>query len=178
MVNRREFLASCVGLLSASIARPAKLFIPPREPYVYLAPSLMGLYKHLGVLPVSEELSICEGMLREVQDWDGVGYPCVVENACCSSPGRCAVVYDFDLYNFRHDDALRERMGRDAYNAQIRLYNNHAGWYAHRRFGADAFGLIREGGGWLTKWVDYWPKSRWQRFLGVRHHELTEGIGR
>lgn len=158
-LDRRSFLGFCAGLLSAAIIKPAAAFVPPRAPFVHVGRGLDGIYSHLGVLPVSPELGVREGQLLEIRDWDGVGYPCLVRNVCCGANAPEAVIYDFDLWNFRHDDGLHDAVGRDAYNREVRRYNSLSGWYAHRRFGDDAVDIIRQGGGWLAKRLDRFPTS-------------------
>lgn len=147
-VTRREFLKVCGGLMAAAVAAPVAVFVAPRRPFVQHAPSLYGLYSHLGILPVSQELNICEGRLLDIGDWDGTGYPCLIENACTFGPEKPrAWIYDFDLWNFRHDDALIEAIGREAFRDKRMEYNSHSHWYAHRRFGADLARVAECGNG-------------------------------
>lgn len=149
-MQRREFLKFSAGALAAAITQPLELFVPPRDPYLQHQDSrgLYSLVSHLGVFPVSRELGICEGKVLEIGDWDGVGYPCLVENACQFGPNPSRVwVYDFDLWNFRHDDELgvwwRHPAGRH--------FKNHAAWFAQRRFGRDLKEVVMQGGGCLAR---------------------------
>ena len=62
MSTRRDFLKQCGGILGILIAEPIRLFVPPRT-HACIRPRLDGLYSHLGVLPCTKELNICEGSL-------------------------------------------------------------------------------------------------------------------
>lgn len=144
-MNRRDFLKSAIIALTPLIVEPVRLFIPPREPYVRFGHALDGVYSHLGVLPASKELNICEGALLEIEAWDGVGYPCLVQNVCTFGPNPPrAWIYDFDLWNFRHDDQI-------IHSPERLEYPNHAAWHATRRFGDDAKRIVLAGGGFLSR---------------------------
>lgn len=149
MSTRRDFLKQCGGILGILIAEPIRLFVPPRDPYVYQARGLDGLYSHLGVLPCTKELNICEGSLLEIGDWDGVGYPCLVENRCTFGPGSPprAWIYDFDLWNFRHDDEFQPVWKRPDFAG----LPSHRAWHAIRRFGDDFERIARTGKGTLYR---------------------------
>lgn len=128
-MDRRQFLKKSAILMAGMVALPVPVFVPPREPFVYITPGLDGLYSHLGILPSTKELSVCEGRLLEIGDWDGTGYPCLVENACSFSrvPQR-AWIYDFDLWNFRHVDTFGMLLS-DPFGLQ---FPNLSTWFAHR----------------------------------------------
>src|SRR5688500_362342 len=99
ILNRRDFLKTAIAsMVPLIVPVPLRLFTPPREPFVKLGLyALDGLYSHLGVLPSTNELNICEGKLIEIGEWDGNGYPCLVENACTFGSNRPrAWTYDFD----------------------------------------------------------------------------------
>jgi hypothetical protein len=146
--TRRDFLKGCAGILGLLVAEPLRLFVPPREPYVRQAPGLDGLYSHLGILPWTEELNICEGCVLDIDRWDGTGYPVLIENRCTfgGNPPR-VWVYDFDLWNFRHDDAFGPIWKRPDYAG----LPNHNAWHATRRFGSDFERMCRTGGGMLGR---------------------------
>lgn len=145
---RREFLKSVAALLAPVVVKPLQVFVPPREPYVQHRESLMGLYSHLGILPSTKELSICEGHLLEIDGWDGVGYPVLIENACTYGPEPPRVwVYDFDLWNFRHDDDFGPLHKLVDWN----IFVGHHHWHAKRRFGRDFEEIARTGGGMLAR---------------------------
>jgi hypothetical protein len=150
-MKRRDFLKTSAGLIiGLSLPLPA-VFIPPREPFVRFSKGLDNLYSHLGILPVSEELNVCEGNLLEIGKWDGIGYPCLIRNACCFSKNPPQVwVYDFDLWNFRHDDHL----GLWTRHSEAENFRNHASWYAYRRFGEDWQRIAIQGGGWLGQRIN------------------------
>lgn len=149
MSTRRDFLKQCTGILGLLIAEPVRLFIPPREPYARQAPGLDGLYSHLGILPMTKELNICEGLICEIGDWDGTGYPVLVENVCTFGPGPRprAWVYDFDLWNFRHDDEFQPVWKRPDFAG----LPSHRAWHAIRRFGDDFERIARTGKGTLYR---------------------------
>ncbi len=153
MFNRRDFLKSMAAIVAPLVVQPLAVFVPPREPFVQLGrKSLDGLYSHLGVLPVTDELSICEGRLLDIDGWDGTGYPCLVENACTFGPNPPrAWIYDFDLWNFRHDDHLQPVWKRPDF-AEC---NSHAEWYARQRFGDDFARIVIRGGGLLSRRVKW-----------------------
>lgn len=155
MFSRRDFLKSMAALVAPLVVKPLPVFVPPREPYVQLGrKSLDGLYSHLGVLPSTNELSICEGVLLDIDGWDGTGYPCLVENACTFGPNPPrAWIYDFDLWNFRHDDEFGPLWKRPEY-AEM---NSHAEWHARRRFGDSFDEIVTKGGGSLVRRV----QKRW-----------------
>jgi hypothetical protein len=147
-MKRREFLKVAAGLFGSLVASPAQVFSPPRECFLSLDhKGLMGLYSHLGVLPATRELSICEGRLLDIDGWDGTGYPCLVENACTFGPEPPRVwVHDFDLWNFRHDDPHQPIWKRPDFKGV-----SHWLWHAKRRFGAAYNQVIEAGGGWLSR---------------------------
>ena len=147
---RREFLKLAAALMAPLASEPLRVFVPPREIYLQHQSDggLLSLVAHLGVLPSTNELSICEGQVLEVGDWDGIGYPVLVENACTFGKDKPRVwTYDFDLWNFRHDDDIP----REVCIAESRRLNSHAAWYASRRFGRDTRKIVTEGGGWLAR---------------------------
>lgn len=148
-MNRRDFLKGVAALLAPLPHVPVNAFVPPRLPFVQMGrPGLLGLVQHLGVLPVTRELSICEGRVLDVEDWDGTGYPCLVENACTFGADRPrAWIYDFDLWNFRDLD----HMGRFWSRPEVQRYTCTAAYYAHQRFGEGVFETIRLGGGSLYR---------------------------
>lgn len=148
-IRRRDFLKATAGLMASLVAAPVRVFVPPREPFVYIAPGLNGLCSHLGILPSTSELNICEGKLLEIGDWDGTGYPCLVENWCTFGPGERARawIHDFDLWNFRHDDDL----GLMHRHPEGRQFSSRNAWHAYRRFGQDWRQIAKAGGGWLAR---------------------------
>lgn len=100
------------------------------------------------------ELSICEGNLLEIEDWDGIGYPCLVSNACTFGPNPPRVwIYDFDLWNFRDDDFLGPLWKLPEYDN----FPNHNAFFAHRRFGSHVADVVHKGGGFLKQ---YFPDPR------------------
>lgn len=147
-MKRRDFLKTISSSLAIFTTNPISVFVPPRVPFVGFYGGKNGLYSHLGILPISDELNICEGSLLEIGNWDGTGFPCLIENICCFGFQKPKVwVYDFDLWNFRHDDNL----GRDLINKKTTEFNSHAAWYAYRRFGKEYKTIAQEAGGWLGK---------------------------
>jgi hypothetical protein len=83
LIGRRSFLASVGALFVPLSIIPVPAFVPPREPFVRMGRrGLDELVSQLGVAPTTSELSICEGVILKIEDWDGVGYPCLVQNAC------------------------------------------------------------------------------------------------
>lgn len=148
-MKRRDLLKIAAALMAPLAREPIKLFVPPREIYLQSQDErgLMNLVQPLGVLPNIPELGGCEGRVLEIGDWDGIGYPVLVENACTFGKERPrAWTYDFDLWNFRHDDHLP----RELVQKESRRHNSHAAWYASRRFGDDVTRITHEGGGWLA----------------------------
>ena len=148
-MKRRTFLKLAASLMTPLASEPLRVFVPPREIYLQHQDDrgLMSLVSPLGVLPRIRELGGCEGRVLDVDDWDGIGYPVLVENACTFGQTKPrAWTYDFDLWNFRHDDVI----GRSICTAESRRFNSHAAWYAFRRFGKDTPRILREGGGWLA----------------------------
>lgn len=163
-MNRRDFFKTVLAAVSPLILPdPIRLFVPPRRCFVTMdATGLNRLVSQLGVMPTTDALNICEGMIEEIRPWDGIGYHCLVKNVCCGcvNPPR-TWIYDFDLWNFRHDDHLMPMHK----HPEGRKFNSHASWYASRRFGADAGKIVHAGGGWLRKQisVDGQPQNlRWQ----------------
>ncbi len=146
-MERRDFLKVAAGLMASVVAIPSRLFVPPRKPFVRHSSGLDGLYSHLGVLPSTNELNICEGVLLEIGNWDGTGFPCLVQNACTfgREPPR-VWIYDFDLWNFRHDD-----VGPMWEHSVGRRFPSHAAWYAHRRFGTDLRSVVIAGQGAIAR---------------------------
>lgn len=140
MMDRRDFLKTTGGVFAALLIKPVISLVPPRRPFVQVLPGLSGLYAHLGLLPSTRELNICEGHILEIEEWDGTGYPCLVENACSSHPQR-TYIHDFDLYNFR--------FYQNEYHNTLRLPSRYACLY--KRFGEDAETLAKTGGGWVGK---------------------------
>lgn len=151
-MNRRDFFKTAfVALSPILLPDPIRLFVPPRKCFVSLSHTpLMRLVSQLGVRPTTDALSICEGIVEVIQDWDGIGYPCLVKNVCTFGPQPPrAWIYDFDLWNFRHDDHL----GPMYKHPEGKHFNSHAAWYASRRFGSDAGKIIHAGGGWLRNQI-------------------------
>jgi len=148
-MKRRDFLKNSASAMAALVVLPLPVFIPPRDPFISYQKSLMNLYSHLGVLPSSKELGICEGELLEIGSWDGIGYPCLIENVCCYGNPRPRVwIYDFDLWNFRHDDHKR----CEWFKVKDFYPNSHL-WHAHRRFGEQLEKIVDTGGGFLKKYL-------------------------
>lgn len=108
-MKRREFLKGIALLFAPLPLIPVRAFVPHRDPFVRMGRTgLSSLVSHLGVLPITEELNVCEGRILDMEAWDGIGYPVLVENACTFGRNRPRVwVYDFDLWNFRDDDHLQ-----------------------------------------------------------------------
>ena len=140
-MRRRDFLKLTAAILVPLIDVPTTILVPDRRPFI--RPD--GLYSHLGIFPITKELNICEGWIREVGDWDGQGYPCLVENACTFGRERPRVwIYDVDLWNFRDDnsrDLTRNRMH----------FNSQAAVSAWKRFGNDTVHIANAGGGRLSE---------------------------
>lgn len=153
--SRRAFLKIGAAAFSVATTTPIIKMIPRRMPFVQMGRGgLMDLASHLGVLPSSSELGICEGVVRHIGAWDGNGYPCTVENVCTFGANRpVAVVYDFDLWNFRDDDSI----GPLHKNKDYQRFNNHASFYASRRFGKSWHQLATECGGWLKNHPERQP---------------------
>jgi len=104
-------------------------------------------------LPVSTELNICEGRLLEIGNWDGTGYPCLIENACTFGNNPPKVwIYDFDLWNFRHDLDNKNLKNKSANRITKKFVNMHA-WHAYRRFGNDFERIIKTGDGMLSRQI-------------------------
>lgn len=147
-MDRREFLKLAAGLMAHVAAVPVGIFVPPREPFVRHGSGLDGMYSHLGVLPITDELNICEGILLDIGQWDGTGFPCLVQNACTFGPRPPeAWIYDFDLWNFRHDDALGPRWK----HPDGKRFPSHGAWHAHRRFGRDLHSIVTAGRGAIAR---------------------------
>ena len=150
MINRRDFLKITAGLFVPLLTKPVVSLIPPRKPFVHPSDrnrGLAGLYSHLGVLPSTRELNICEGIILEIEDWDGTGYPCLVQNVCTTGNIR-AFIYDFDLYNFRdyQDEAHRLRFEQSGINGGCGGCTSRTICLSHR-FGDDAEIVVKTGGG-------------------------------
>lgn len=152
-MNRREFFKTALAVLSPLILpEPVRLFIPPRKPFVAMnLRGLSQLVSQLGVMPTSDALNICEGVIEEMLPWDGLGFLCLVRNVCSfgANPAPRAWIYDFDLWNFRDDDWI----GPMHKHPEGRMFNSHASWYASRRFGAEAGRIVHAGGGWLRNQI-------------------------
>lgn len=147
--NRRNFLKGIAASMASLVAVPIPAFVPPREPYVQMGlRGLDGLFGQLGITPSARFLGTCEGDVLEIGDWDGVGYPVLVSNACSFGPrgkSNQGWIYDFDLWNFRHDDHIPWAVVRE----NSKKFNSHAAWYAFRRFGPNVNQVVHRGGGWL-----------------------------
>ena len=147
-MERREFLKAAAGLMASVVAVPVRVFVSPREPFVRHSSGLDGLYSHLGVLPSTDELNICEGQLLEIGNWDGTGFPCLIRNACTfGGEAPRAWIYDFDLWNFRHDDEFGPRWK----HPEGKRFPSHAAWHAYRRFGADLRRVVIAGHGAIAR---------------------------
>jgi hypothetical protein len=147
MFNRRDFLKVIAAALAPLVAKPLPVFVPPREPFVKILPSLDGLYSQLGILPTDQGLSTCEGAIREILPWDGTGYPVVIENVCTFGPTKfISTIYDFNLWNFRHDDHLQPIWQ----HPEGKTFKSHAAWFAFRRFGEEWQSIAAASGGWLA----------------------------
>jgi hypothetical protein len=151
-MNRRDFFKTAfLAVAPLLLPNPVRLFVPPRRCFVNLnLTALNRLVSQLGVMPTTDALNVCEGVVEEIAPWDGIGYHCLVRNACTfgANPPR-VWIYDFDLWNFRHDD----HMGAMHLHPEGRKFNSHAAWYASRRFGADAGKIVHASGGWLKKQI-------------------------
>lgn len=172
--NRRDFFKSVATLLAAIHTVPITSLVPPRSPYVRLGRrSLWSMVSHLGVLPSTNELSVCEGSLLDIEPWDGTGFPCLIANACSFGPNRERVwVYDFDLWNFRDDDHL----GRLHELPEYQHFNSHASFYAARRFGENLPDVVKSGNGWLrNQFKDYpIPSRQFLKELQRKYPENTD----
>ena len=98
-VSRRSFMMLLGAALASNVRVPA--FAATREPYVIAGEtaSYIGLAKRPA--PVFTGSTI----IREVHEWDGVGYPCTLMNqsyGCAYRPMEHRF-YDTDLSNFRRD---------------------------------------------------------------------------
>jgi len=150
-MHRRTFLKGIAASLASLQVIPVRAFVPPREPFVQMnRKGLDALVSHLGVLPVTRELSTCEGVILDMEAWDGTGYPCLVQNVCTFGPQKPqAWVYDFDLWNFRHDDHL----GPLHLLPEFQGFNSHAAFHASRRFGEHWIDVVRKGGGFISRQI-------------------------
>lgn len=151
-MNRRDFFKTVFAVVTPLLLPdPIRLFVPPRKCFVTMNDKgLNALVSHLGVMRQTDELNCCEGIIEHISEWDGIGYHCLVRNVCTfGAKPRVAWIYDFDLWNFRHDDC----MGPQHKHTEGRKFNSHASWYASRRFGSDAGKIIHAGGGWLRKQI-------------------------
>mgnify|MGYP006935478883 CR=1 FL=1 len=146
---RRDFLKAIAAVLAPLPLIPVSAFVPPRNPYIQMGKhGLMGLVSHLGVLPVTTEINICEGRILDIDGWDGTGYPVLVENACTfGSEKPRAWIYDFDLWNFRDLDHMTRFWARP----ETQRYQSMAAFYAHQRFGDGVVQTIALGGGSLSR---------------------------
>lgn len=143
---RRDFIKSIAASLAIFTVNPTGIFIPPRKSFVDFYPGLNGLYSHLGMMPLTDELGGCEGNLIEIHDWDGTGYPCTIENACTFGVDKpTTLIYDFDLWNFRHDNHIH----KSVLLRELSKFKNHNEWYAFRRFGEDYKKIAKISGGFL-----------------------------
>jgi len=148
MPTRRTFLKIVASLMAPMIDVPIRAFVPPRDPFVHHAIGLDGLYSHVGILPITRELNICEGLLLDIGDWDGTGYPCLVQNACTFGKSPPQVwIYDFDLWNFRHDDHLDPP--RNVCHGH--RFQSHSAAHAYRRFGKGLRTVVMAGRGPLAR---------------------------
>lgn len=162
--NRRDFLKIMAAVMAPLLIKPLEVFTAPRQPFIGLRTEpLMNLYSHMGVLPPTG-LSVCEGRLLEIEDWDGTGYPCLIENACTFGPDRPRyLIYDFDLYNFRHFDHLDLNWA----SPEVKGWPNMASYHAKKRFGAAFRSVVKQGNG---------PMKRWMRFdVEVADLKLVNG---
>lgn len=152
-MKRRDFIKSIAFALSGLSIVPVEAFVPPRKPFVRMGrPGLGSLVEQLGVCKSYTGLSICEGEVIDMEDWDGTGYPCLVENRCSFGPNPSRDwIYDFDLWNFRDDDYI----DRPHYGPQMwSILREHGfqstnAFYAWRRFGPHVHKVVSNGGGWL-----------------------------
>lgn len=153
-MKRRDFIKSVAAALAGLAAVPVHAFVPPRRPFVRMnrGRGLEDLVEQLGVCRYPPGLGMCEGKILDMEDWDGTGYPCLVENRCTYGPNPPREwIYDFDLWNFRDDDYIDD-LNEGIHRWQLleqHNFQNTAAFYAWRRFGPNVHQVVQQGGGWL-----------------------------
>ena len=145
ILSRRSFLSLAGAAIAAKVVIPA--FTPPRAPYVVVGEPVA----YIGLARRPAPTFIGSTIVRAIEDWDGVGYPCTL---ACQSFYRDAIMparfYDSDLSNF-----LRELPDRFWWDAGRRnKYPNVHAFVREQRYGEDPevycrqFGLRVAAAGW------------------------------
>lgn len=92
-LTRRRFLTLAASAAAVGLIVPA--FTPPRTPYVKVGTSVS--YIGLGLYP--EPIFSGSGLVREIHEWDGIGYPVTLGDQGYHYPPRTMShrFYDSDL---------------------------------------------------------------------------------
>ncbi len=125
-LSRRRFIQ--IASASAAIGFISPALAAPRNPYVIVgeAVSFIGLAKH------PEPTFTGTNVVREVYDWDGVGYPCdVAYSFFGKSPSQR--IYDADLCDFRKE--LDTEVTTFWQRPGMRKYPNVHAYVREKRFG-------------------------------------------
>lgn len=147
LLTRRSFLKLASAAVAAGVVIPA--LTPPRTPYVSVGEgvSYIGLNKHPAPTFTGSAL------VKDVGDWDGVGYPCTLWNQSYG-PAHGPMTdrfHDVDLCNFTRE--LPARFWAEPANR--RFPNVHA-FIRERRFGElpdvmwERLGYQRTAAGWMV----------------------------
>lgn len=92
-ITRRRFLILAASASAVGLVVPA--FTPPRRPYVKAGTSV----SYIGLAMYPEPVFTGSTIVREVHEWDGVGYPVTLADQGYSTPPRLMAsrFYDSDL---------------------------------------------------------------------------------
>ena len=126
IVSRRSFLGLFAAAAASRIVVPA--FTPPRQPYVRTGEPVSYVGLNLYPAPVFPGSTL----VREIGEWDGIGYPVALYDQGYGNP--CSMAhrfYDFDLCNFNRD--VPERFWHD--RARRERYPNVHAYIREQRFG-------------------------------------------
>jgi hypothetical protein len=128
-LSRRSFLRLAVAAAATGIVVPA--FTPPRAPYVFED----EVVSHVGACGRDLPSFVGGTLVRKIERWDGVGFPCILRNQAfgCAAGDMQDRFYDFDLSNFLRD--VPSDFWLEGGNAH-RYPNVHA-FVREQRFGED-----------------------------------------
>jgi len=117
-ITRRQFLKL---IAASSVFSISPAFSSKREPYVFKGEVVDYVGYHPGGFTGGQ-------IVREVKEWDGIGYP--VNTGTNTYPSTIETYYDFDLADFRRE--IPDKFWHDPANDK---YNNVHTYLREQRFG-------------------------------------------